>query len=101
MPVVRLSAAADSRHEDPIADVLFGLRATNSCYMRCELSAPWGIRIPACPHAGGTSLHFVARGQAWLTVAGRQRTLEEGDLVLFLHGDENLIADAPDTPERE
>jgi AraC-like DNA-binding protein len=101
MPVVSVSAAADSTHEDPVADVLFGLRAMDSCYMRCELSAPWGIRIPACPHPGGTSLHFLARGRAWLTAEGRRMTLDEGDLVLFLHGDENLIADAPDTPEQE
>src|SRR5215218_599291 len=100
MPVVSVSAAADSTHEDPVADVLFGLRAMDSCYMRCELSAPWGIRIPACPHPGGTSLHFMARGRAWLTAAGRRRALEEGDLVLFLHGDESLLADAPDTSER-
>lgn len=84
--------------EDPVA--LDGLRATDSCYIRCELSAPWGIRVPACPHPGGTSLHFVARGRAWLTAEGERRPLEEGDLVLFLHGDENLIADSPDTPER-
>jgi AraC-like DNA-binding protein len=100
MPVVSVSAAADSTHEDPVADALFGLRAMNSCYMRCELSAPWGIRIPACPHPGGTSLHFLARGRAWLTADERRRALDEGDLVLFLHGDESLIADAPDTPER-
>jgi AraC-like DNA-binding protein len=100
MALAGVSATPDSRHEDPVADVLFGLRAMDSCYMRCELSAPWGIRIPACPHPGGTSLHFVARGHAWLTAAGRRTALEEGDLVLFLHGDESLLVDAPDTPER-
>jgi AraC-like DNA-binding protein len=100
MALASVSATADTTHEDPVADALFGLRAMDSCYMRCELSAPWGVRIPACPHPGGTSLHFLARGRAWLTAAGQRRALEETDLVLFLHGDESLIADAPNTPGR-
>src|SRR5215213_4596768 len=49
MPVVSVSAAAEWTHEDPVADVLFGLRAMDSCYMRCELSAPWGDPHPRVP----------------------------------------------------
>src|SRR5215216_8059212 len=98
MALASVSATPGSRHEDPVADALFGLRAMDSCYMRCALSAPWGIRIPACPHPGGTSLHFVAQGRAWLTAADRSMELGEGDLVLLVRGDESLIADAPDPP---
>src|SRR5215213_4282146 len=100
MAVAMAETAAGSRVEDRLGGVLYGLRALDSCYMRCALSAPWGIRIPACPHPGGTSLHFVAQGRAWLTAAGRSMELGEGDLVLLLHGGESLIADPPDPPKQ-
>jgi AraC-like DNA-binding protein len=100
MAVATAETAAPSTVEDELGGVLHGLRALSSCYMRCALSAPWGIRIPACPHPGGTSLHFVAQGRAWLTAAGRSMELGERDLVLLLRGDESLIADAPDPPKQ-
>jgi AraC-like DNA-binding protein len=98
--VANAETAAGSPVEDQLGGVLSGLRALNSCYMRSTLSAPWGIRIPACAYPGGTSLHFVARGRAWLTAAGRSMELGEGDLVLLLRGDESLIADPPDPPKQ-
>ena len=59
-------------------------------YCRSELSAPWGVAVPAM--AGYLLFHFVAAGRCWLEVPGAEaRELRAGDLVLVPHGDGHRI----------
>ncbi len=70
---------------DPLGDALHHLRMRGVFYSRCELTAPWGIELPAI--ADSLMFHVVISGSCWLEVAGRERLrLQPGDLALVPHG---------------
>ncbi len=79
---------------DPLTEVLHDLRLRDSFYCRCELSAPWGLRMPRWD---GASFHFVAQGACFLRAGEVTTRLEAGDLVLLPHGRGHELADAPNT----
>jgi AraC-like DNA-binding protein len=93
--VVRSSAnGGASKAEDPVAAVLRDLRATDSFHCHCELTAPWGLDVPARECA---SFHFVAEGSCYLhAVSGGSTLLEAHDFVLLPHGRGHVISDRPD-----
>ena len=62
-------------------------------FVRAELSAPWGLELPA---GGRVSFHFVVAGRCWLSGAGDGRWLAPGDLAVVPHGGTHRIADQPD-----
>ena len=70
---------------DPLGEALHHLRMRGVFYSRCELSAPWGIDLPAIPDS--LMFHVVINGSCWLEVAGTERVrLQPGDLALVPHG---------------
>jgi AraC-like DNA-binding protein len=79
---------------DPLGEALHSLRMSGAFYCRSELSAPWGVAVPAM--AGYLLFHFVAAGRCRLEVPGAEaRELRAGDLVLVPHGDgHRILSDA-------
>jgi AraC-like DNA-binding protein len=60
---------------DALGEALYFLRMNGAYYCRCELSAPWGLTLPATP--GYLWLHVVASGRGWLeTDTGDARLLQ-------------------------
>lgn len=86
------------RSADPLAEVLAGMRLSTTHFFRAELTAPWGLEMPAC---GRVAFHFVAAGKCWLSGAGEDRWLAPGDLAVVPHGGGHRVADQPDRPVDE
>lgn len=83
------------RSADPLAEVLAGMRPSTTYFLRADLTAPWGIALPACGQLGFV---FVAAGRCWLSGAGPSRWLTPGDLAVVPHDGAYRIADQPDRP---
>ncbi|MGH1348178.1 MAG: cupin domain-containing protein [Nannocystales bacterium] len=70
---------------DPLGETLHQLRMTGTLYCRSELSAPWGIAIPAFP--GMMTFVILTAGGCWLEMAGVEPAeLGPGSLTLIPHG---------------
>jgi AraC-like DNA-binding protein len=79
---------------DPLGEALHFLRMAGTFYCRSELTAPWGLALPAM--AGCASFHVVTAGRCWLEVDGSEpRLLEPGDLALVPHGQGHRLGDDP------
>jgi AraC-like DNA-binding protein len=75
---------------DPLGETLHLLRLTGTLYCRSELTAPWGVDLPAID--GSMMFHIVTMGQCWLEVEGEEpRLLQQGSLVLVPHGNGHCI----------
>jgi AraC-like DNA-binding protein len=84
---------------DVLSDILNSIRLGGGVRFRCELSAPWGMAMPASPAA---EFHVIVRGSCWLRVPGDKEpiALQGGDVVAFLHGGAHRLADAPQRDAR-
>ena len=70
---------------DPLGETLHLLRLTGTLYCRSELTAPWGVDLPA--FEGCMMFHVVTAGHCWLEVEGDEpRLLQQGSLALVPHG---------------
>lgn len=81
---------------DELAGLLDGPRARGAFLLRCEMAAPWSIRIqdraPLC-------LTVIARGHAWVTPDGGEPVrLQAGDVVVNRGPDPYTFADDPASP---
>lgn len=66
-------------------------------YCRSELTAPWGMTLPAMP--GYLWFHVVTSGRAWLeTREADARSLAPGDLALVPHGEGHCLRSEPGVP---
>jgi len=75
---------------DPLGETLHLLRLTGTFYCRSELTAPWGVELPAFD--GCMMFHIVTAGQCWLEVEGEEPCLlQQGSLVLIPHGNGHSI----------
>ena len=84
---------------DALTDILNTLRLSSSLYFRTDLTAPWGIRVPA--KARVARFHIVVRGQCWLQISDDEGIhLSNGDLVVVPHGAVHTLADTSTTPPR-
>lgn len=84
-PLAQRLPPARSAESDPLAEALHLLQFTGMLYCRSELSAPWGIDIPAFEDA--MSFAVVISGDAWLEVEGAEpEHLSAGSLALLPHG---------------
>lgn len=82
---------------DPLGEALHFLRMSGTFYCRSELTAPWGLALPA--RKGCLSFHVVTSGRCWLEVNGEgRRLLEPGDLALVPHGKGHRLTSEPDAP---
>jgi AraC-like DNA-binding protein len=79
---------------DPLAEALHLLKPTGTLYCRSELTAPWGIDMPA--FEGYMMFHVVTGGHCWLEVEGEApRLLPQGSLALVPHGQGHCIRSSP------
>ena len=79
---------------DPLGETLHLLRLTGTLYCRSELTAPWGIDMPA--FEGCMMFHVVTGGHCWLEVEGEEpRLLQQGSLALVPHGHGHCIRSSP------
>ncbi|MBQ1050891.1 AraC family transcriptional regulator [Micromonospora sp. C51] len=70
---------------DPLGETLHLLRLTGTLYCRAELTAPWGVAVPALP--GCMTLQVVTAGRCWLEADGVEpRLVGPGSLTLIPHG---------------
>lgn len=84
---------------DPLGETLHMLRLDGSLYCRSELTAPWGVDMPAFD--GYMMFHVVTAGHCWLEVDGEEpRLLQQGSLALVPHGNGHCIRSHP-TAETE
>ena len=75
---------------DPLGETLHLLRLTGTLYCRSELTAPWGVDLPAFD--GCMMFHVVTAGHCWLEVKGEApRLLQQGSLALVPHGNGHCI----------
>ena len=82
---------------DPLGEALHVLRMDGAYYCRSELTAPWGLTLPAMP--GYLWFHVVTSGRMWLETGDEQRVwIERGDLVLVPHGDGHVLRSEPGAP---
>jgi len=73
------------------------LRLSSSLYFRTELTAPWGVEVPAKDKVA--RFHIVIRGQCWLQVGDDQGIhMSNGDLVVIPHGASHTLADSASSP---
>ncbi|MEA3411157.1 MAG: AraC family transcriptional regulator [Pseudomonadota bacterium] len=79
---------------DPLGETLHLLRLTGTLYCRSELTAPWGVDLPAFD--GCMMFHVVTVGRCWLEVEGDEpRLLQQGSLALVPHGTGHCIRSSP------
>jgi len=79
---------------DPLGETLHLLRLTGTLYCRSELTAPWGVDLPAFD--GCMMFHVVTAGRCWLEVEGDEpRLLQQGSLALVPHGTGHCIRSSP------
>lgn len=82
---------------DPLGEALHFLRMTGVVYARSDLTAPWGVDLPAMPDC--VLFHVVTRGRVWILSEGEApRELRPGELSLVPHGEGHGLVDHPDTP---
>lgn len=75
---------------DPLGEALHLLRLTGSLYCRSELTAPWGIEIPAFNDM--MMFMIVTSGSCWLEIGDtKPRLLEQGSLTLIPHGTAHIV----------
>ena len=79
---------------DPLGESLHRLRLTGTLYCRSELTAPWGVELPAFDDC--MMFHVITTGHCWLEVAGEEpRLLQQGSLVLLPHGRGHKVSSSP------
>lgn len=80
---------------DPLGEALHFLRMSGTFYCHSELTAPWGLELPAMKDC--LMFHFVTSGRCWLEVEGAaHRLLQPGDLVLVPHGVGHRLLSEPE-----
>jgi AraC-like DNA-binding protein len=80
---------------DPLGETLHLLRLTGTLYCRSELTAPWGVDLPAFDDC--MMFHIVTAGHCWLEIEGEEaRLLQQGSLALIPHGNGHRILSSLD-----
>ncbi|WP_221030563.1 AraC family transcriptional regulator [Actomonas aquatica] len=82
---------------DPLGEALHSLHMSGTFYCRSELTAPWGVDLPAMPHC--LMFHVVSQGEAWVTVPDADPChLSAGDIALLPHGEGHQLTHAIGAP---
>jgi AraC-like DNA-binding protein len=83
-------------NNDPLTEMLRGLRLDGVEYGRCQPSAPWATAYPTQVEA---QFHFLAAGHAFLqSPSGEWTEMHAGDAVLLPRGDAHVMASEPGLP---
>jgi len=81
-------------YSDPLGETLHLLRLTGTLYCRTEMTAPWGVDLPAME--GCMMFHVVTAGRCWLETEGTEpRLLRQGSLALVPHGTGHCLRSDP------
>lgn len=81
---------------DPLGEVLHMLRLTGTLYCRAEMTAPWGIIMPALVES--MLFIIVTSGHAWLQVGNEPAQLvTQGSMVLLPLGSSCRLLSEPGT----
>jgi AraC-like DNA-binding protein len=81
-----MSAAVDT-----LSEVVRSIRLRGEVYARWELTAPWGMALPAGDFA---TFHLVEEGECWLATADRRsESLRAGELVVLFDGAAHVLSD--------
>ncbi|MDQ8209111.1 AraC family transcriptional regulator [Coraliomargarita sp. SDUM461003] len=84
------------RSVDPLGEALHSLHMSGTFYSRSELTAPWGIDLPAMPEC--LMFHVVTKGRCWIEFPnGETQVLNSGDFALIPHGQGHTIVDNPES----
>jgi AraC-like DNA-binding protein/mannose-6-phosphate isomerase-like protein (cupin superfamily) len=79
--------------QDPVSDLLRGVRVHSTVYCQSDLGAPWGFRVADSTVA---KFHLVLAGSCVLTLdSGEQTEVGCGDLVLLPSGAGHTVRDRP------
>ena len=99
------SGSCEAPGSDPLSDVLRAVRLTGAVFFRVEATAPWVIEMPdtsalvsvTLPRAQHViSYHVVTRGSCCgALLDGASVQLEQGDVLVFPHGDPYVMSIAP------
>jgi AraC-like DNA-binding protein len=80
--------------KDPLGEALHVLRMSGAYYCRSELSAPWGLDLPAMN--GYMWFHVVTHGRCWLETKGSEpHLLDPGAFALVPHGEGHILRSEP------
>ena len=85
----RQQALEQSETTDSLTGMLRYIRMQSVFYTRSELSAPWGIEMPAMPHT--LMFHYLVSGQTHIQVGEHSMTLKPGEFVLIPQGQGHVI----------
>lgn len=79
---------------DVLTDLIDALRLRGTAYCRTELTAPWGMVLPASDLA---HFHVIQQGTCWVQIDGEPAAtrLTAGDLVVIPHGHGHRLLDDP------
>lgn len=81
---------------DALSQIIELIRLKAVVYTRVTFAAPWGVDVPAGPHA---QFRLIVDGTCVLnTGPGNLLTLRAGDLIFFPHGAAHWLADTPESP---
>jgi AraC-like DNA-binding protein len=78
---------------DPLGGALHHVRMSGAFYCRTELTAPWGLTLPALPEY--MWFHIVISGSLDLEAGGEPVTLRAGDLAVVTHGEGHVLRSEP------
>lgn len=81
--------------DDLLSATLADFGMSGVFYCTSDLSAPWGIELPALPRT--VMFHLLTQGDAVVEVDGTRTTMSAGDLLLVPHGTGHAIT-SPDGP---
>lgn len=92
-------------NHDILSDLLRSVRLRGAVYYQVKTGKEWVAEAPASRDIAGRVMpgsehvmnyHIVTRGQCWGAVVGRQPIkVEQGDVILFPHGDPHVLSSAP------
>jgi AraC-like DNA-binding protein len=95
------TAFGDAETADTLSDVLQTVKLTGALYFMTDAARPWGVEVPdgaalapvILPRAQHVmSYHIVTQGSFWAGLSGESAVkLEQGDIVIFPHGDAYVI----------
>ena len=90
---------------DPLSDVLRSVRLTGATYFLVQGSSPWVAEAPAARAIADRILpgvahvleyHAITAGACFGGIVGEEPVrLEEGDVIVFPHGDPHVLSSAP------
>jgi AraC-like DNA-binding protein len=81
--------------DDLLGELLHPLRLTGILYCRAELTAPWGVEVPAL--SGLMTFQVVTAGRCWLeTDVAEPYLLRQGSLTLISQGTPHRLRSSPE-----